>query len=124
MKKTAQKKSERGVALLMAIFALMLLSAIGLAMMYSANTETKINANFRDKQVAVYAAQSGALEARARIHPVNGDITTPGGLPSTGAQNIIYILNPGVGESASDIKPWDPDNKYFDSELCQERILG
>src|SRR6266704_925457 len=94
------RKSERGIALLMAILALVLLSAIGLAMMYSANTETKVNANFRDKQIAVYAAQSGAFEARARLHPLNGDIVAPGGPPVAGVQNVIYIVNPGIGENA------------------------
>ena len=116
-----RNRNEQGIALIMAIFALMLLAAIGLAMMYSSNTETKINANFRDKQVAVYAAQSGTLEARNRIHPVTGDITVPSGTPSTTAQNVIYIINPSAGET---VAPWDPDNQYFDTELCHEQILG
>ena len=127
VKRIAQKnKQERGIAVLMAIFALMLLSAVGLAMMYSATTETKINSNYRDKQIAIYASQSGALEARARLQPLNGDIGTnpPTTIPVSGLPGVIYIINPGPGETAADIRPWDYTNKYADTELCQEKVIG
>jgi Tfp pilus assembly protein PilX len=86
-----------------------------LAMMFSADTETAIAANYRDKQVALYAAQSGLQEARDRIQPSTGDIAAagvPSLLPSAGAANVVYILNPGKGETITDIKPWVPTNKY------------
>ena len=38
------------MALLVAMFTLVLLSVIGLGLMYSTNMETNINANYRDKQ--------------------------------------------------------------------------
>ena len=40
--KTSRRKRQSGVALLIVLFALMLLSCIGLAMMYATNTETYI----------------------------------------------------------------------------------
>jgi Tfp pilus assembly protein PilX len=43
---------ERGIALIGVLFALLLLTVIGLGMMYSTNMETSINYNYRDKQVA------------------------------------------------------------------------
>ena len=30
---------------------------------------------------------------------------------------MLYIINPAAGET---VAPWDPTNKYFDTELCQE----
>lgn len=123
-KRTAKNSGEQGVALIIALFALLLLSAIGLGLMYSSTTETSVNANFRDKQIATYAALSGALEARDRLQPANGDIAAPAGLPSTSAANVIYIINPAAGEDPSEIEPWDSSNKYADTELCVENIPG
>lgn len=116
-------KTERGIALIVALFALLLLSAVGLGMMYATNAETYINANFRDKQIAQYASVAGVQEARDRIQPVNtiAPITAPTAVPSTSAANIIYIINPSSGET---VAPWDTSNAYFDSELCQENVLG
>jgi hypothetical protein len=121
VKTNNKNRKERGVALLIALFALLLLSAIGLAMMYSSTTETSVNANFRDKQSAAYASLSGALEARDRIQPTTGDIPSPADIPSTSAANVIYIINPNAGET---VAPWNYRNKYADTELCQENILG
>src|SRR5579884_3744621 len=101
MKSTAKNRGERGIALLIALFALLLLSAIGLTMMYSSTTESSINANFRDKQTAGYASLSGALEARDRLQPATGDIAAPSGIPSTSAANVIYIINPSNSETVA-----------------------
>jgi hypothetical protein len=115
-----KSNGERGVALLVALFALMLLSAIGLGMMFSANTETNINANYREKQIATYAAASGVHEAKTRMG-YGGDLTIPTGIPSTSAANVIYIINPASGET---VAPWDYTNTYYDSELCQTKVMG
>src|ERR1041384_6623670 len=118
--KTTRSKNERGVALLVAMFALLLLSAIGMGMMFSANTESNVNTNFREKQIATYAAIAGVQEAKDRLSSI-GDISTPSGLPSTSAANVIYVINPASGET---VAPWDYTNKYYDSELCHENVLG
>src|SRR6202022_1630678 len=54
-----KKQDERGVALVLALIALLIVTSIGLSMMYSADTETSINGNYRDEQTAFYAAKSG-----------------------------------------------------------------
>src|SRR5690349_5163010 len=113
-------RRERGVALLVAMFALLLLSAIGMGMMFSANTESNINSNYREKQLATYAAIGGAMEAKDRL-TTGGDITVPADVPSTTAANIFYIINPKAGET---IAPWNPANKYYDTELCHDKVLG
>src|SRR5678809_834372 len=122
------KQGERGVAMLVALFALLLLSVVGLGMMYSTNMETAVNGNYRDKQKAMYAAMAGLQEARDRLRPWDptlsmpaGRIVAPAALPSLSAANIIYIINPQTGET---VAPWDPSNPFFDTELCHERMLG
>ncbi len=124
-----KRKSERGVALFLTIFGLLLLSGIAIAMLFSSDTETSISVNYRDKQGAIFGALGGLQEARDRIHPLTGDLGTginlssgglnivPTGLPSTTAANVLYLLNPAAGET---VAPWDPNNKYFDTELCHE----
>ena len=116
-------KDERGIALLSTIFTVLLLTAVGMAMMYASNMDTMINANYRDKQRAQYASVSGVQEARDRIQPVNvvANITAPLLLPALGASNVIYIVNP---RSNDVVEPWSLSNAYFDNELCQERVLG
>ncbi len=111
--------SDRGIALLVVLFSLLLLSVIGLGMMYSTNMETAINYNYRDKQIAFYAAMAGLQEARDRIQPATHNIVAPTQLPSTSFQNIVYIV-----ANAASVKPWDTTNAYFDTELCQQQILS
>ena len=50
---------ERGVALIIALMAAMLLTALGMALIMVTRTETKITANFRNSQEALYAADGG-----------------------------------------------------------------
>src|ERR1051326_6830783 len=112
------RNGERGIALLIVLFAMVALSVVGLGMMYSTNMETAINSNYRDKQVSFYAALSGLQEGRERIkYPYS--ITPPTALPSTALQDIVYIVS-----DYSKVKPWDPSNSYFDTELCQEKVLN
>jgi len=128
-------RRERGIALLMTIFGLLLLTGIAVAMMYSSDSETMIAVNYRDKQVATYAALSALEEARQRIHPQFGDLSiagyTPTNIPSTSNGQVLYIINPNTanGETVASIAPWQYQiggkvNPYFDAELCQENMLG
>lgn len=145
MRNTKHIRNERGIALMLTIFGLLLLTAVAVAMMYSSDSETTIAVNYRDKEAASYAAMAGLQEARDRIQPRTGDLsgwtTAPGPSPSlpvgpgptqlptnTNAQ-ILYIINPGTSETAAGIAPWSPTvngnpNPYFDKELCQENLAG
>lgn len=129
------KPEERGFALLLTIFGLLLLTAVVTAMMFSSDSETTIAVNYRDAQSASYSATSGLLEARDRIQPVFGDLATAGFVPTqipdgVGGK-ILYIVNPNVAnnETVASIAPWKAKingvtNPYFDQELCQEKMLG
>jgi Tfp pilus assembly protein PilX len=58
---------QRGIALIMALLTLLLLSAIGLSILFMVNTETGVNYNFRSSQQAYYGAKAGVEEGRTRL---------------------------------------------------------
>ncbi len=130
MKRMNGVKKERGIALLAAILALLLLSAIAAGMLYSSGLEMGIAGNYRDKQIATYAAISALQEAKDRIHPLRDladpdRIPIPDGMPTLAQKNIIYLINPKAGEV---VAPWDPSNKFADTDLCHgeyaQKVLG
>src|SRR5436190_20925226 len=77
-----RRREQRGVALLMTIFGLLLLTAVAMAMMFSSDAETAISVNYRDSQIASHAAGSALQEARDRIQPLSGDLAVAGYLPT------------------------------------------
>jgi len=121
-------KKERGMALLLTLFALLLLSAIGLFMVLSSMTETRIDTNYGTGLRAYYSARSGLEEARDRITYPSTSTTKPGGLADLLPQDIagdtngvLYVLNPAGGET---VDPTDPTSPYFDDELCHDYNSG
>ena len=129
--KVRTKDPERGVALFFSIFALLLLMAVGATLIFMAGTETSINSNYRQEQVAYFAAKAGVEEARARM--MQSDPSTlyaAGGLldptavqaPSTSNHMIYYIVN--NGSVASSVQPWTSSNTYADDELCNDGYSG
>jgi hypothetical protein len=125
--RTVRSKKERGVALLIALFALMLLAAVAFEMMYVADVETVVNDNFRSSQRSYDAAWSGVQEARERLMPSNTAphlILAPTALPGAAAGSIIYIRNPRTPEVAGSIDPTTAANAFFDNEICHENFVG
>jgi hypothetical protein len=92
--------SEQGTALIIALMAMMLLTALGAAVVMVSNTETHIAANYRNSQEALYAADAAVerivqdllliprwndiLGGTAQSGFVDGDMTTPKTLPGGG----------------------------------------
>src|SRR6202035_1241212 len=114
-----RKQTERGVALVMALIALLIVTSIGLSMMFMADTETTINGNYRDEQTAYYAARAGLEEARDRMR-ANAGATINSSLPTArpgAVGGALYILNPNGSET---VAPWNTTNAYFDDEVCKE----
>ena len=72
---------QRGVALIMALMLLLLLTALAAALVFVANMETAVNANYRREQVLYFAAKAGIEEARDRLLWTNATtlITPPQG---------------------------------------------
>ena len=89
--------SERGMALLVVLLALLLISAISLGLVVMSNSETNISANFRDEQVAFFGAKGGVEEVRDRLRGAAIDsLSLPPALPGTPGPNfgVLYITNP------------------------------
>src|SRR5262249_926917 len=99
----SNRKGERGIALLVTVFALLLLTGHTLGMTVSPTTEPTINPNYREKQTATFAVMAGLQEARDRLQPATHNIPAPTDLPSLAAANVIYIINPKSGET---VEPW------------------
>ena len=112
-------RDQRGVALILALFALMVVTSIGLAMMYSADTETSVNSNYRDEQAAYFGAKAGLEEARDRMQTTAGatiSASLPSALPGA-VGGVLYLLNPAGSET---VAPWSTTNQYLDDEICKE----
>jgi len=130
MQKRSTRKNERGLALIVALFALLLISAVAFGMMYMSNTETSINYNYRAEQQAYFAATGGLEEARDRlwsstqgaVAPLGLGVGVPTALPSLTNAGIIYITNPSAADGV--VHPWDPNSPYYDDELCHENYTG
>src|SRR5438128_8716733 len=96
------RKSEEGIALLISIFVLLLISVVAIALVVSSGTESALAGNYRCSTGVYYAALSGLEEARGRLLAKNPDsftTTAPGFLPSPGTTlaigSVAYVLNPG-----------------------------
>jgi Tfp pilus assembly protein PilX len=119
------KSSERGVALVVALLTLLLISAILMGMIVASNSETNISTNFRDEQTAFFAARAGIEEVRDRLRPnaTNSLSTTAfftaAPTPLPGAVNgVLYVINPTNGET---VTPWlTTGTNYPDDEICKE----
>ena len=123
--RTKTKTSERGVALIVALLTLLLLSAMLMGMIVASNSETNISANFRDEQTAFFAARAGVEEVRDRMRPsatptlATSAYFTASPTPLSGAPNgVLYVTNPANGEV---VTPWLTNGTdYPDTEVCQE----
>ena len=62
--KKFEENTESGIALLIAIFVLLLITAIGAGMIMLTNTEISTSSNFRDEQTAFFSAKAGFEEDR------------------------------------------------------------
>jgi type IV pilus assembly PilX-like protein len=114
---------QRGIALFFSIFALLLLTAIAAALIFMANTETSVNSNYRQEQVAYFAAKAGIEEARARMMASDPNpIALPTVAPTNLNGQIIYIVNPVKNGTA--VQPWNAANQWTDDELCHDYNLG
>jgi len=117
-----RRRSEDGIALLIAIFVLLLISVVAIALLVSSGTETALGANYRSSSTVYYAALAGLEEARGRLLPKNPNyfgLTVPelalGTILPLG--KTIYVYNRLPGEV---VAPWDSSNVYYDKEYKAE----
>jgi Tfp pilus assembly protein PilX len=113
-------EQESGVALVFALLALLLLSAIAASLVLMTNTETAVNSNYRRERVADFAAKAGFEEVRDRMmasNPASINANLPVS-PPPGNNTVLYLLN--EGNAPGTVKPWVAGNAYMDDELCHD----
>ena len=119
------RRTESGIALLISIFVLLLISVVAIALIVSSGTETALAGNYRSSTSVYYAALAGIEEVRARLLPKNPNSfknTDPSFLPATGTplavcNDVYYVLNP-LGTEA--VTPWVSGSTYADTEYGPE----
>ncbi|HET8966791.1 MAG TPA: hypothetical protein VFN20_11285 [Candidatus Acidoferrum sp.] len=117
------RRTQRGAALLIAIFSLLLISAVAIALIMMAGTESAISGNFRNAWQAFYSARAGVEEGRGRLWSGNPNtITLVSGFPTVGSTTlpvgtVWYITNPASGET---VDPKTSTNNYYDSQYATE----
>ena len=107
-----KRRTENGIALLISIFVLLLISIVAIALIVSSGTESALAGNYRSSTAVYYAALSGLEEARGRLlgkNPNAFKVTNPiGFLPVAGTPlnigDAYYVINPVPGET---VAPWD-----------------
>jgi hypothetical protein len=132
-----QTNSERGVALITALMAMLLLSALGFALIMMTSTETMIAGNYRDGHEALYGADAGVervmddlltvpdwnniLNGSIRSGfvdgPPSGTRTMPDGTTfnlteATNVANCGKVSTCTVSEmnTSTEDRPWGPNN--------------
>jgi len=113
---------EAGVALLIAIFILLLISGVAVALIVASGTESSLAGNYRSSTSVYYAGLAGLEEGRGRLLSTNPnyfDNTVPGFIPTVGpllVGQVRYILNPLPGETVAPTNLTSPttypDNEY------------
>jgi hypothetical protein len=112
------RRAERGAALLIAIFSLLLISAVAIALIMMAGTESAISSNYKNSLQAFYNAKAGLEEGRGRLWSGNASRLTNSGFPSfLPVGQVWYIINPASGET---VAPTNTGNAYADNEYITE----
>jgi len=123
---------ERGVALIIALMAMMLLTALGAAVVMVSNTETHIAGNYRNSQEALYAADAAVervvqdlllvprwndiLNGTSQSGFVDGAMTSAKALPGGGHVTLCCGTNTATGQLQSEtdtLNQWGANNPQW-----------
>jgi hypothetical protein len=108
--KRRRSGSESGVALLIAIFVVMLVSVVGISLLVSSGTESALNGNYRSSASVYQAALAGLEEARGRLFSKNSGSFTANFMPPLAVGEVRYLVNPINGEN---VLATYPDTQYL-----------
>ncbi len=116
--KRYSRGSQRGAALLIAIFTLLLIGAIAVGLIMMAATQSSISANYKSSLQAFYNARAGLEEGRGRLFPGNANALSLSGFPPVlPIHQVWYIINPASGET---VDPQGSATTYPDLEYANE----
>src|SRR2546430_15331761 len=128
--KIRKTRSESGIALLIAIFVLLLISAVAISLVVSSGTESSLAGNYRTTLSASFAAGAGIEEARGRLVQSNPNpialplVAAPIAINYLPTDQVVYITNPALGEPAgAGLMALYPDTE-FDQEFNGVPTLG
>ena len=99
---------ERGIALVVALLSMLLLTALGMSLMLTTTTETMITGNYRDGVEAMYAADAGIERTMQDVLTVpdwNAMLASPDGI-SAGVTSSFY--------ASSNLQPTLADGRVLD----------
>lgn len=119
-----QQASEAGVALLLALFVLLLLSGMAATMSVRLMSETRANVSYRSGAQSYYSSLAGLEEARARLVLSAPDALPKSSLPKghlPDHTHVAYIVN---STPEDPVDPDDPQSPYFDQEYREEFPVG
>lgn len=109
---------EAGIALLIAIFVLLLISVVAIAVVVSSGTESALTGNYRSSTSVYYAALAGVEEVRARLRPNDPNSfknTWAAFYPAPGTPlpigTVGYVLNPSPADAGAMLVTY-PDTEY------------
>ena len=128
--KRPQLNRQDGIALVSALLILILLSAIAVGLVLTSNTETGVNANYRQERTLDFAARAGIEEVRDRMAPATTNtlmgptcattsacLAATAVVPSGSNNGILYVRG---GATPASVTPWTLNTIYTDDELCHD----
>ncbi len=119
-KHASRNDCQRGIALIIALFCLLLLSGVAGGLILNSSGEKMMSANYRAETASFYAAMSGLEEARGRFWSDNPSTFSTAIIPSTtmNVNQIVYILNPST--LTDTVAPTTTSNAYYDKWYYNE----
>ena len=134
-----RRNNERGIAMLIAMLAVMLLAIIGLGFMFMSSSENSVNNNFKDSQKSYFASRAGLENVRLMLVPPDPRTGLGAGplyasamaltMPTIAANTgVLYVEN--KVSAAENIDPTTASgvsvalNPNLDNEICKEQFLG
>jgi len=121
------KRTEEGIALLISIFILLLISIVAIALIVASGTESSLAGNYRSATGVYYAALAGLEEARGRLSTNNATSfksTAPANfsLSPLPIGDVNYVLNPSPTDNqATMLTTTYPDGEY-DTEFGSGKL--
>jgi hypothetical protein len=126
---TRNRTREAGIALLISIFILLLISIVAIALIVASGTESSLAGNYRSATGVYYAALGGLEEARGRLLAKDPNsfknkapatfLHLPGNTLAT--NEVRYVLNPGPTDG--NVLTTYPDAEY-DTEFGAGKLAA